>query len=90
MLSGPVREIEKNSLTVIPDKLKLEYYFHNKICFSSLSCKIGNCHLKILDKLKLRYSLRSKILAKGTWDRGRSISTNQSFNTHGGEDRGLN
>ena len=61
---GPVRQIEKNSLTMIPNKLKLEYYFHSNSCFSVLSCKIENCHLKIHDKLKLRYSLRSKILTK--------------------------
>ena len=45
---------------MIPNKLKLEYYFHNNSCFLVLSCKIENCHLKMHDKLKLRYSLRSK------------------------------
>ena len=61
---GPVRQIEKNSLTMIPNKLKLEYYIHSNSCFAVPSCKIENCHLKIHDKLKLRYSLRSKILTK--------------------------
>ena len=50
--------------SMIPNKLKLEYYFHSNSCFSVLSCKIENCHLKVHDKLKLRYSLRSKILTK--------------------------